>query len=243
MPVPKDARFPAVPVLVLSGELDTVTSPKEGRWTTALFPNATYLEIPNTVHETAIGNGGIHVPPFGGDLARCTGPIVLAFVESGGQVSNISCRSSIRPVRTVPVFAANWRGVEPASAQQGNEADQTGLTLASATAETVGDTVARYGVLLGSTDAGLRGGKFTLSHTPTGYALHLKELKWAGDLAVSGTIDWNQLTGHIEAHVSLAAQNHTGQVRISWNDRQTDAEASIRGAIDGQAVVASRIAP
>ncbi|HTT84276.1 MAG TPA: alpha/beta hydrolase [Rhizomicrobium sp.] len=243
MPVGKNARFPSVPVLVLSGELDTVTSPKEGRWTTALFPDATYLEVPNTVHETAIGNGGVHVPPFGGDLARCVGPIVLYFVDSGGQLPNTSCVSGIRPVRTVPAFAASWRGVAPANAQQGNEANNVGLTLASATAETIGDAVARYGVLLGDVDRGLRGGTFTLSHTRTGYAFDLKALKWADDLAVSGTIDWNQLTGRIMAQVNLAAPNHEGHVRISWNDRQTDAEASIRGEIDGQTVVASRIAP
>ena len=40
VPVQPTAQFPHVPVLVLSGELDTVTSPKEGAQTTALFPEA-----------------------------------------------------------------------------------------------------------------------------------------------------------------------------------------------------------
>jgi pimeloyl-ACP methyl ester carboxylesterase len=242
-PVPRDAKFPAVPVLVLSGELDTVTSPKEGRWTTALFPTATYLEVPNTVHETAIGNGGVHVPPFGGDLARCTGPIVLGFVDSGGRFPNTSCLANIRPVRTVPVFAVSWRDVAPAKAQRGNEANQTGLTLASATAETAGDALARYGVLLGNTDRGLRGGTFTLSHRRVGYTFDLKSLNWTRDLSVSGSIEWNQLTGHIVAHLSLAAHDHSGRLRISWDDRKSNAEAAISGQIDGQTVVASRIAP
>jgi pimeloyl-ACP methyl ester carboxylesterase len=242
-PVARDSKFPAVPVLVLSGELDTVTSPKEGRWTAALFPNATFLEVPNTVHETAIGNGGVHVPPFGGDLARCTGPVVLSFVESGGLAPDTSCFAHIRPVRAVSAFAADWESVAPAVAQKGNEAGPQQLTLASAVAETVGDAVARYGVLLGNTDRGLRGGTFVLSHTPTGYTFNLRAMKWTDDLAVSGTIDWNQITGHIVAKVSLSATGHAGHVRMVWDDRQTDAEVSIDGKIDGQTVTASRIAP
>jgi pimeloyl-ACP methyl ester carboxylesterase len=242
-PVRKDAIFPAVPVLVLSGELDTVTSPKEGRWTAALFPNATYLEVPNTVHETAIGNGGVHVPSFGGDLARCAGPIVLAFVASGGQKPDTSCLADIRPVRTVPAFAAHWKDVAPATAAAGNNAGPAALTLASAAAETLGDALARYGVALGGSDLGLRGGRFRISHTSTGYAFDLKALKWTDDLAVSGTVAWNQLTGHIAAHVTLAARDHAGTLRISWDDRATDAQAEIRGKIDGQTLAATRIAP
>ncbi|HEY3638513.1 MAG TPA: alpha/beta fold hydrolase [Rhizomicrobium sp.] len=242
-PVPKDAKFPSVPVLVLSGELDTVTSPKEGRWTTALFPNANYLEVPNTVHESAIGDGGVYVPPFGGDLARCASPIVLSFVDSGGRMPNTSCLSEIRPVRAVPAFAASWRDVSPATAEQGNDVDKTGLTLASAAAETLGDALARYGVLLGNTDSGLRGGKFKLTPTRTGYAFDLKALKWSEDMSVSGTIDWNQLNGNIEARVDFSAGDHTGKLQLTWNDRETDAQAKIHGEIDGKTVAASRIAP
>jgi hypothetical protein len=241
--VPKDSRFPDVPVLVLSGELDTITSPTEGQRTAALFPHAVYAETTNTVHESAIGNGGIHVPPFGGDLARCIGPVVLAFVASGGAPPDLSCLSSIRPVRTVPVFATSWRGVAPAIAQSGNEADPTGLTLASAATETVGDAFARYGVLLGGTDLGLRGGKFHLARYGKGYKFILENLNWTTDMAVSGDIVWDQLSGDVRARVGFTAGDHRGRLDISWNDRESDAQARIGGKIDGQTVAASRIAP
>ncbi|HEX3810469.1 MAG TPA: alpha/beta fold hydrolase [Rhizomicrobium sp.] len=242
-PVPDNAMFPKIPVLVLSGELDTVTSLIEGKRAAALFPNATYILVPNTVHESAIGNGGFNVPPYGADLAQCAGPIVLAFVKAQGKPPDTSCLSRIRPVRTVPKFAVRWQDVAPATAQPGNSADAAQLKLASAAAETVGDAVARYGVAPDNIGLGLRGGRFTVSQTKTGNLLKLEKLKWTNDLEVSGTIDWNQNTGVIVAAISLATTGHTGKLKISWNDRQTNARAAITGQIDGQSVAAARIAP
>jgi pimeloyl-ACP methyl ester carboxylesterase len=243
VPVPAKSTFPKIPVLVLAGELDTVTSPMEGRRTAALFPTATFVVVPNTVHETAIGNGGVNVPPNGGDLARCVDPIVLAFVESGGKQPDMSCLRAIRPVRTVALFAKSWNGLAPAIAQAGNSADLARLKLASAAAETIGDALARYGVATDSADSGLRGGTFSISQTKTGNLLKLESLKWTSDLAVSGTIDWNQVSGDVVATVSIAAIGHSGRLTLSWNDRQTDAQANIHGQIDGQRVAATRLAP
>ena len=243
VPVPAHAKFPPVPVLVLSGELDTVTSPTEGRRTAALFPNAVFIQTPNTVHESAIGNGGYNVPPYGGDLAQCGSALVLAFVESGGKAPDTSCLRHIRPVRTVPMFAKNWQEVAPARAQSGNVADAMRLRLASAAAETVGDAIARYGVATQNVGGGLQGGRFTVAQTRTGNLLTLTALKWTSDLAVSGKVDWNQITGNIVAKIRLAADGHGGTLAISWNDRQTNAQAVIRGQIDGKAVFATRIAP
>jgi pimeloyl-ACP methyl ester carboxylesterase len=243
VPIPAGTKFPSVPVLVLSGELDTVTSPIEGRRAAALFPNAVYIETPNTVHESAIGNGGVNVPPYGGDLAGCGTALVIAFVESSGKPPDRTCLSHIRPVRTVPAFAVTWRDVMPARAASGNTANEEGLKLVSAAAETVGDALARYGVAPDSIGAGLRGGHFTVTQTKTGNMLKLDGAKWTSDLAVSGTIDWNQNTGAIIANVALSATGHTGTLTLSWNDRQTNAQAHIRGKIDGQSVAATRIAP
>lgn len=242
-PVPADAKFPNVPVLVLSGEIDTVTSPKEGAWTTGLFPNATFVVIRNTGHETAIGDGGNWVPPYGGDLARCAGPIVLHFVATGGQPGDTSCALRVRPIRAVPAFAASWQDVFPATPLPGNQTDQAGLTLASAVAETVGDAVARYYVTTTTTGGGLRGGRFHLRPTPTGYDFVLDNLHWTNDLSVCGTISWNQYSDHIEAEVSFSAAGHSGTLKVTWNDRETDALAKLAGQVDGAALEAERIAP
>ena len=242
-PVAADARFPNVPVLVLSGELDTVTSPKEGRWTTALFPNAYFVVVHNTTHETAVGDEGYWVPPYGADLARCAGPIVLAFVASGGDPGDTSCALRVRPIRTVPAFASSWQNVAPAAALAGNAADASGLTLASAVAETVGDVIARYYVTTSNFGGGLRGGGFTLHGTRRGYDFALNGLRWTQDLSVSGTITWDQIDDHVLATVSFAAPGHSGTLTIHWHDRARDAPALLQGEVDAQALVATRLAP
>jgi pimeloyl-ACP methyl ester carboxylesterase len=240
-PVPRDAHFPDVPVLVLAGELDTVTSPREAKQTTALFPKAWFVVVRNTGHETAVGDGGVFVPPYGGDLARCAGPIVLHFVASGGDPGDTSCATGVRPLRTVPAFATTWRDVPPALTH--GDAGADALSLASAAAETVGDAVARYYVTVSGTVAGLRGGRFHLSANERGHTLHLDRLRWAADLAVSGTVVWDQLDGRIEAEVAFTAPGHLGSLTIAWNDRETDAVAHIAGQVDGAKLEAERVAP
>ncbi len=242
-PVPANAIFPKIPVLVLAGELDTVTSPKEAAQTTKLFPEAWFVVVRNFGHETAIGDGGYFVPPNGYDPAGCVGPIVLAFVASGGNPGDTSCALHTRPIRTVPDFAVAWQTVAPATAATGTTSNPEALTLASATAETVGDALARYFVTQTGTATGLRGGHFALSPTRTGFDLRLDDFRWAANLAVSGNILWNQLDGEIHANVTFAAGNHSGALVITWQDRDTDARAAIAGQIDGQAISAERLAP
>lgn len=243
VPVPHKTAFPKVPTLVLSGELDTVTSPDEGRETAALFPNATFVLVPNAVHETAIGNAGYNVPSYGGDLAQCVGPMVVRFIRSGGATPNEFCLSGIRPVRPVPAFATAWNDVFAAHAEAGNSADAMRLRFASAVAETVGDALSRYSIDVDNEGPGLRGGKLKIVSAANGYTIKLINLQWTADLIVSGEIDWDQLTGKIVANVNATATGHSGTLKISWNDKQSDAQAIITGNIDRETVAASRIAP
>jgi hypothetical protein len=143
----------------------------------------------------------------------------------------------------VPAFATSYATVAPAAATQGNQVDATGLVLASAVAETVGDALARYYVSSSGHGSDLRGGTFTISSTATGYTLTLSQLQWTADLTVSGTLDWNQLTGAISVQTTFNAAGHSGSVDMSWNDRQTEAVATMTGTVDGVALAAERIAP
>jgi pimeloyl-ACP methyl ester carboxylesterase len=242
-PVPAGSVFPAVPTLVLSGELDSVTSTREGALATGQFPDATFVVVKNTGHETAIGDGGVFVPPYGGDLAQCAAPIVRRFIASGGDPGDTRCVARVRPIRTVPAFVRGWAEVAPLAPLPGNEAGEAALRLASAAAETAGDALARYFVTLSGLGAGLRGGRFRLEPTRTGYAIRLEQARWTEDLAVSGTIDWDQVSGAIVARLDLDAAGHAGTIELSWNDRDTDAVAHVSGTVDGTRVEAARIAP
>ncbi len=242
-PIPPNSVFPSLPVLVMSGELDTVTSPPEGKATAALFPKSMFIETNNLIHESAIGDGGFFVPPDGEDLSQCIGPIVRHFVRTGGDTGDMSCVKHIRPIRTVPAFATSYTTVAPAQATQGNQVDETGLRLASAAAETVGDALARYYVSSSGHGAGLRGGTFDIRTSDTGYDLQLNQLQWTTDLAVSGLLKWNQLTGAISVQFTFSAAGHSGNLEMAWNDRQTEAVATLTGTVDGEELDAERIAP
>jgi pimeloyl-ACP methyl ester carboxylesterase len=242
-PIPANSVFPTIPVLVLSGELDTITSPSEGLATSKLFPNATYIVTPNMIHESAVGDGGVFVPPDGEDLAQCVGPIVRNFLSTGGATGDTSCIAQIRPIRTVPNFVTDYTQTAPATPATGNAVNADGLVLASATAETVGDAVARYYVTTKGNGSGLRGGAFALTQTKTGYTINMTNLVWASGLSVSGTVSWNQLTGAVAATVTPTASGHSGGITIAWNDQQTEAIATLTGTIDGAALNATRRAP
>jgi hypothetical protein len=228
---------------VLSGELDTVTSPIEGRATAALFPRSVWIETPNLIHESAIGDGGVFVPPNGQDLSECIGPIVRGFMESGGTLGDLACLARIRPIRTVPAFARRASEVTPALPGPGNEVNRAGLALASAVAETIGDVVARYYVTTSGQGSGLRGGSFILQPTEDGYVIAMKEMAWTDDLRVSGRIDWNQMSGEIEATAEFTTADQRGSVRVTWNDRETEALAHLSGEIERMKLVAVRTAP
>jgi hypothetical protein len=196
------------------------------------------------VHESAIGDAGVFVPPNGEDLAHCIGPIVRNFIASGGNPGDTSCVPRIRPIRTVPAFAVNYSQTAPAVAERGNAVPERGLVLAAAVAQTVGDAVARYYVTQSGHESGLRGGGFEVTSTQRGYELDLHAERWASDLAVSGRVNWNQLSGQIAGDVRFATTDgHGGALSILWNDLQTEATASLSGTVDGAHLAASLLAP
>ena len=71
---PRRAGYPPVPVLVLSGELDSITTPAEGHLVAQQFPNAQQVVVRNSFHVTAMG-----------DTDGCAQSLVRAFVLDPGR--------------------------------------------------------------------------------------------------------------------------------------------------------------
>ncbi|RYI99117.1 MAG: alpha/beta hydrolase, partial [Actinomycetales bacterium] len=67
---PPGGSYPDVPVLVLSGELDSITTPAEGALIVEQFPDATQVVVPNSFHVTALG-----------DTDGCASALVRRFVR------------------------------------------------------------------------------------------------------------------------------------------------------------------
>ena len=70
-PVDSPATYPAVPTLVLVGDLDSITSSEGSRIVADRFPNSTFVQVANTGHVTALV-----------DYSRCASNIVIEFVRT-----------------------------------------------------------------------------------------------------------------------------------------------------------------
>ncbi len=103
-PLPEPHMYPEVPTLVLVGDLDSITSPEGARQVADLFPGATYLEVPNVGHVTALG-----------DYSRCVSDIAVAFVADAA-VGDTGCLATeYQEVRTVEAFPLHLADVVPAT--------------------------------------------------------------------------------------------------------------------------------
>ena len=241
--LPAQPVFPPVPTLVLSGDLDAVTTVTDAAQAASQFPDVEHLVIPNLTHITAFSNLGGNIGPGGVDHTQCVSKVVLNFVRNLAP-GDTSCIPKVRPIRTVPKFALNSTDVSPAIATTGNKGTATELRLASAAAETVGDVIARFSIAYAGYGAGLRAGTFTHKPTSTGHSFTLTGLKWTNDLKVSGTMTWNLGSSVIVANAKLVKGGKSiGNLTISWKDNDTAADATITGTVNGKAVKARRIAP
>ena len=241
-PLPAHPKFPNVPTLVLSGDLDSVTSPQDATQAAAQFPNVTHLIIPNLTHVTSYFYSDVGYLPDGGDTTHCVQRILRRFIA---QLSpgDTSCIPNVRPIRTVPKFASSVSQLEPVQAVGGNQAGVRDLKLAAGALETVGDVFSRFLVTFGI-GSGLRGGEFTYTLQPFGYEFDLDRVQWTSDLEVSGRMRWHLDSGNVIAVVRLRQEGkQVGTLTIEWNDVQKNALATLTGTIGNKTVKAKRIAP
>jgi pimeloyl-ACP methyl ester carboxylesterase len=214
-PVPPGSRYPHVPTLVLSGDLDSITSPEGGRIVAHNFPNSTFVDVHNGVHVTAIS-----------DFSRCASDIVVRFVRTT-HPGNTSCASKYNEVRTVDRFPLRLADAEGATETQ---------RIANVAMNTVADTFGRWWSMFGEAGVGLRGGTFdAVGLDVVDFRFH--DLKWVTNARVNGRAHWDRHTGAITAHVVLTSNNERRAVLdLAWSDWQPQAVAQVSGRIDGAAV-------
>jgi pimeloyl-ACP methyl ester carboxylesterase len=232
VPLPPSEHFPSVPTLVLSGDLDSVTSITDAQEVTDQFPNAVHVIIPNLPHVVA-----------GGDLIGCTSSIVLRFVQQLVP-GDTGCTKDVRAARTVPLFARLAHELTPLDPLAGDRSTDEQRRLAAAGLETTGDVIAQWYATVGSHLRGLRGGTFSYAETANGYNFKLKELRWTEDVAVSGTVVWNMKTNIVTAQVDVvAAGGQAGTLNMRWDDADFHAIATVQGQINGAVIRARGVAP
>jgi pimeloyl-ACP methyl ester carboxylesterase len=179
------ARMPSVPALVLTGDLDTITTPAEGDRAAALFSSALRVIVRNTGHVTAVG-----------DPWNCASTIVRKFFADGSP--DESCAARIPPVRLVDAFPRSRSEVAPALIVSGtvNELQRRDVRNAL---DAAGDVLARVRALGMASGTGLRGGRFAVIFTATGLHIRLDSVRWTSDYPVSGRLTFDEKSNTVAA--------------------------------------------
>jgi pimeloyl-ACP methyl ester carboxylesterase len=212
---------PTLPVLVLSGGLDTLTTWTDGATVAEqLGPSARWVKVENSMHVTALAD------PYG-----CASGLVREFVRHPERLHtmDVSCASRIPEVRVVGEFPRRLSGATPATPRKGNDAGATGLRLAAVGAAAVGDAIAQWWYLPGSRGHGLRGGWFTVEGD-TSVKLDLHKVRFVADTVVDGHATWNTGTGQVSARVVAKGPGGArATLRMRWDDLARRPRATVTG--------------
>jgi pimeloyl-ACP methyl ester carboxylesterase len=228
-----DAPYPDVPVLVVSGELDNMTSAADGAAAAARFPAAHHVVIANSFHVNALPHA----------RSECAATLVRRFLTNLSTEDD-SCALEVPPVRLVPRFARQVAELTAAQPLAGNQAPEDELRLVSAALLTCEDAIARAQASGAGTGVGLRGGSVTITSSVLGYHLTLHQVRWTEDVAVSGDIDWPGRSGGVHANVTVtAAHGVRGKLELRWPESVASARATASGSLGAHTVAAEAPAP
>jgi pimeloyl-ACP methyl ester carboxylesterase len=214
-PMPPGGHYPDVPVLVLSGELDSITTPAEGALVASQFPDARQVLVANSFHVTAVG-----------DTDVCAVRIVRAFVARPSGRLPAGCARKVEPVRAMGRFP---RPLPP---------HPSARALARAAALTVADLQDRWWNNYRGTGVGLWGGTFSYAgYNHVHFRLHGYRL--VRGLPVSGTAVWDRLAETMTVTLDLPG----GHLAGSWDTRTRGAHAVLHGNLHGHPVAVRLPAP
>jgi pimeloyl-ACP methyl ester carboxylesterase len=226
------ARYPDVPVLVISGELDNMTSVADGADAAARFPHAHHVVMANSFHVNALPHA----------RSECAAILVRRFMQSLS-TGDESCAAAVPPVRLVPRFARRARELAAAQPAAANRADEEQLRVVTAALLTCEDAIVRARENGVGEGVGLRGGGFAVAESGEGYRLTLHEVRWTEDVDVSGRIDWPGRDGVVHADLEIEAPQAQGTLELSWPEGESGARATARGRLGGNIVAAEAPAP
>jgi hypothetical protein len=223
-----------VPALIISGDLDNLTTPADGAAVAAAFKRGRQILVAN----------GFHVNALPHSRSPCAAAIARHFIETLAP-GDTGCAAAVPPIRLVPRFARLTDEVEPAIAAGGDSASEAALRAASAAVQTLGDIVVRAAANSSGHGSGLRGGRFEVAAQGRSRRISLERVRWTEDLVVSGTIEELQDAARtVEATIDILAPDAiTGRLNVRWKDRAADATADIDGTIAGERIAAHMTAP
>ena len=232
---PAPRIYPEVPVLVLSGDLDDMTSVAEGARAAADFPRGHQVVLKNSLHVNALPRG----------RSPCAATLVRRFLQTGSP-GDESCKDTVPAVPLAGPFVRQFDAIEPAALRTGHaSAHELRLLAAAATAS---DVLARAHETTTGRGVGLRAGDFTVTDTPTRRTVQLTGVRWAEDLEIGGVATSSQQGKSVHADLTAssphgephAAGGHDacGDVRVTLDWRTDSDHAIVRARFGGRNVTA-----
>jgi pimeloyl-ACP methyl ester carboxylesterase len=232
--VAADARYPDIPALIISGELDNMTTLIDGNAVAVEFKQGLQIRVANSFHVNALPHA----------RSDCAADIARRFIDTL-QPGDTTCAAQVPPLRLVPRFALHASQLDPALATTGNQANAAQLRWVSAALMTAGDVLARLGGNSTGHGTGLRGGAFRITRDASATHASLNQVRWTDDLAISGKIDKPaQRTGTVRASLRLTGTDGvSGELKVKWPEGIAGSQAGISGTLNGAAVRAVTAAP
>jgi pimeloyl-ACP methyl ester carboxylesterase len=198
--VPPGSVVAGVPALILTGDLDLNVPASESAQLTQMFPRSTLVNLAESGHHTAFNA-----------QSECSIALILRFVRTLGAGDTRCAR------RIGYVFPAVGRF--PVNATRDRHGRVLRRSAARITGGAVVDSFRRSFLSDGPkpSGAGLRGGTFQGRFTDSGETLHLRGVRYARDLAISGAVryvQYQRLRGRLAVKGAVRGTLH---VRGTWN--------------------------
>ncbi len=187
LPGPPDGRYPDIPTLVLSGELDTITTVAEGDLVAAQFARSRHVTLANSTHVTAMG-----------DVYKCASQLVRDFFTNQNVVlsgTGGECARDIPPIAAVIEYPIRITKVSHGVGQ------------------TAMDAIDRYLQATGYRGLGLRGGSWSASGWGP-VVLELRSYQLYQNLDVTGRVRVDFDTGAVEVRAKALERTFTGNWNI-----------------------------
>jgi pimeloyl-ACP methyl ester carboxylesterase len=191
----------SLPVLILSGSVDSLTPRLDGATLVArqMGPSARLVTLANLTHVTEQdGNNA------------CAESIYRRFVLDPGGLKheNTSCAARVAPIHAVGTYPQRLADAVPATARPGNKAGPAALRAVTVALASVGDEISREPLLTGLVDRGLRGGTVRFSGGNV-LRIALHGVRWVTNATITGTALWNQATGQVVARLTVRPSHGT----------------------------------
>ena len=229
---------PGVPVLILAGDLDSVTALGGAEIAAQqLGPSVRLVVFPNSTHVAAQG-----------DIVGCGSSILRAFLRDPARLMtlDVSCKDRFPEIHAVGAFPRVLADQVLPVVAAGNAASETEQRLAGLAVATAGDAVA-FAPLRGKKTPGLRGG--SIAGTPREHGkkgkkskqrkkgkkgpltLKLTNVRYAEDVSVNGTVVIpHDPHGAIVARLTaIADSGERVKLTATWLPLEPGAVATVQG--------------